>query len=185
MATFQVGKTYYFNYWRIEKYEVIKKTKCYVWLKHHIAGAIYKKKINYTTLGNNEEYVVLTKERYDTQRSVLYAYCKWDKYWKIGKHDEGYEIVIRPDETFFYKMNTATLKMFKYICNEWSVKENNFIPLERVNDCLDFEETIKRHVEENTEDFDKDYYSLYYTANINWHMINTKYKQIYILNYKK
>ena len=77
-------------------------------------------------------------------------------------------------------MNTATLKMYKFICNKWDITKPQ-MPLDLIDECLYFEDLIKREVEENTEDFDKDYYSLYYTSNINWDMINTKYKHNYIL----
>ena len=187
MATFEVGKTYYFNYYNIEKFEVVKKTKCYILLINRQRGEVFQKKIRYTKYGNeygNEEYIIFRKKGMIRERH-LYSSCKWSKYWKIGKDEEGNETIIKPDITTFYKMNTATLKMYKYICNEWKIEEYCFMPIEFVEEYMNFEEKIKRQVEENTEDFDKDYYSLYYTANINWHMINTKYKQNYILKHKK
>ena len=176
MATFEVGKTYYFNHETIRRFKVVKKTKCYVWFVDYMdkPDYTYKRKIYYLQQ-NTEECV---KIGFNIR---LYSSCKWNRYWKIGKHPNGFQIVIKPDFTTFYKMNTATLKMYKYICNEWKIEEYFFMPIEEVEEYLNFEKKIKRKVEENTDDFDKDYYSLYYTASINWDMINTKYKQNYIL----
>lgn len=178
MATFEVRKTYYFNYYNIERYRVIKKTKCYVVLQDIKWGDIKKKKIRYTKYGN-EEYIIFRKQGMIRERR-LYSSCTWDKYWRIVKNEEGKEIIIKSDFTQFYKMNTSTLKMYKFICNKWDITKPQ-MPLDLIVECLYFEDLIKRHVEENTEDFDKDYYSLYYTSNINWDMINTKYKHNYIL----
>lgn len=175
MATFEVGKTYYFNHETIRKFKVVKKTKCYVWLVDYInrPGYTYKRKIYYLQQ-NIEEYV---KIGYNIH---LYSSIKWNRYWKIGKHPEGYQIVIKPDITTFYKMNTATLKMYKFVCSRWDITKPQ-MPLDLIDEYLYFEDLIKREVEKNIEDFDKDYYSLYYTSNINWDMINTKYKHNYIL----
>jgi hypothetical protein len=182
MATFEVGKTYYYYYsaYFIHNLKIVKKTKCFVELKGEI-GNIEKKKIRYTD--NNEEYIIFRRDGMIREHR-LYSSCIWNKYWKIKKNEEGEDIIIKSDFTQFYKMDTATLKMYKFICNKWDIN-NNLMPIHLLDEYLYFEDIIKRHVEENTEDFDKDYYSLYYTANINWCMIDTKYKQNYILKHTK
>jgi hypothetical protein len=165
MATFEVGKTYYFNHETIRKFKVVKKTKCYVWLVDYInkPDYTYRRKIFYLQQ-NTEEYVKIGCNIH------LYSSCKWNRYWKIGKHPNGFQIVIKPDFTTFYKMNTATLKMFKFVGSMWGMGQcwsNNII--------IDYEGLVEEMVEKNTDDYDEDYYCLYYTSNkdINWDMINT------------
>lgn len=180
MTTFEVGKTYYFNYYNIEKYEVVKKTKCYVFLINRQRGETFQKKILYNEL-TNEEFIIFRKDGMIKERR-LYAYCKWNRYWKIGKDEEGNETIIKPDYKQYYKMNTATLKMFKSIiplqymyCRmilHLSLNDIKYDP--EVFGLLEYEKIIKKMVEDNPEDFDKDYYCLYYTSNkdINWDVIN-------------
>jgi hypothetical protein len=161
MATFQVGKTYYYISIYVRKIEVVKKTKCFIWVKSNNSD-IEKRKIKYTD--NNEEYIIYFRKR------NLYSSCRWCRYWKIEKNEEGYEIIIKPDYKEFYKMNTATLKMFKYITNTWAKGRLSYYE----NGIIDYEYLVKEMVEDNPDDYDKDYYCLYYTSNkdINWDMIN-------------
>jgi len=178
MATFEVGKTYYYcSRWYIQRYKVVKKTRCFVWLKHSERSFLQMKKIKYY---EGEEKIEIDKQTRTFEGRNLYASCKWDKYWKIEKDEDGYEKIIKTDITPFYKMNTATLKMFKCIVDDWGGDR-----MYMYKNIIDYEDLVKEMVEDNTEDFDKDYYCLYYTCNkdINWDMINNLMYRNYHIKY--
>jgi hypothetical protein len=157
MATFETGKTYYVIRNNITRLEVIKRTRCYIWLKDidRPQFCIEKKKIKYHDNGNNE-YVCFFNKIY------IYSSCKWEKHWRIVNGE-----IVKEDYKQYYKMNTATLKMFKFVGSKWGQCWSNDI-------IIDYEDLVKQMVEENTDDYDEDYYCLYYTSNkdINWDMIN-------------
>ena len=76
-------------------------------------------------------------------------------------------------------MNTATLKMFKFVGSMWGMGQVDRDDTE----IVDYEYLVNQMVENYPEDFDEDYYCLYYTSNkdINWNMIDTLMYRNYMI----
>lgn len=166
MTTFETGKIYYRGCLRIQRFIIKRRTRCYVWFNELGRTMIIKKKIRYHLYGN--EYF-RSVETYNDAELVVSSDL-WNSSWKLGKDEDNYDIIIKPDYKKYEKMNTATFKMFKYITNGWAKGRLSYYE----NGIIDYEYLVKEMVEDNPDDYDKDYYCLYYTCNkdINWDMIN-------------